>query len=289
MKFTTSIVALGLAVQAMATPTVVERKATLAQRDLAAFQSVLSGIQDQVKSFDTAITGYSGGDTTALLAAASKITTTTNSGVSSLSSEATLSESDALQLTSPVQDLTSTINTAISDLISKKSQLVAAGQGATVETNLQGQYDAAKKLADTISGKVPSALSGVAATLASGITAAIQKGIDAFKGTGGSTGSATSATATATSAPGSTAPASTAPGSTAPGTTAHGSTATASATSPAGSSSVVPGSGTATSSGLVPGSGTTGTSTSPAFTNLASGNKVNTVGLLAAVAALFAF
>ncbi|CRG91626.1 hypothetical protein PISL3812_08676 [Talaromyces islandicus] len=296
MKFATSIVALGLAAQALATPTLVERKATAVKRDIDTFQSVLSGIQDVVGTFDTDVKAYSGGDTSKLISDSDDIISTTNKGVSTLSSQPTLSETDALGLTSPVQDLTKKIQTAINDLIDKKSQLVAAGGGATVESGLQDQYDAAKKLSSTITSKVPSELSGIAASLAAGITDAIQKGIDAFKGTGGSTttgGNTATATATATGS-----------ATTAPGTTtapAPGSTATGTATAPGGASGTqsVPAStgsgsaiptnpGAATSSGLVPGSSATGSSTPPLFTNAATVNKVNAAGVLAGVAALLA-
>lgn len=295
MKFTTSIVALGLAAQAMATPTLVERKATVVKRDIAAFQSVLSGIQDVVSSFDTDVKAYTGGSGDNLISDSTDIITATNKGVTTLSSQATLSETDALGLTSPVQDLTKEIQTAIGDLIDKKSQLVAAGRGATVESSLNDQYDAAKKLSDTITSKVPSELSGIAASLAAGITDAIQKGIDAFKGTGGSTstGGATG-TATATATATGTGSATTAPAgtTTAPAdtTTAPAGTATATATATGSGSAVPTNPGTATSSGLVPGSSpsSTGGSSPPLFTNAASANTVNTVGVLAAVAALFA-
>lgn len=294
MKFTTSIVALGLAAQALATPTLVERKPTAVKRDIGAFTSVIAGIQDVVSTFDTDVKAYSGGDTSKLLSDSSSIISTTNKGVTTLSGQDTLSETDALGLTSPVQDLTKEIQTAINDLIDKKSQLVAAGEGATVESSLQDQYNAAKKLADTITSKVPSELSGIAASLSAGITDAIQKGIDAFKGTGGSTttggNTATTAPASATTAPAGTTTAP-APGSTATGTATApgGASGTQSVPASTGSGSAVPTSpGTATSSGLVPGSSGTGTSTPPLFTNAASLNKINTAGALAAVAALFA-
>jgi hypothetical protein len=271
MKFTASIIlsAVGLA---LATPTIEVRGPTLTERDLGTFTSVIASIDSAVKSFDSAVQAYSGGAATSVLSAGNGVTSTTNSGITAINSQPDLNESDALQLTAPVQGLTTDIQTAINDLIAKKTQIVAAGAGGQVELALQAQYTAAGNLANAISSKVPSSLAPIASQLASGITAAIQKGITAFQGTGSSSSSASSASSTASQSSGS---------------------SSASATATVTSSVAVSSKPAATSSVSVPkGSNTTSTGkpSPPLFTNGAASNNIGgPVGLIAALAAVLAF
>lgn len=284
MKFTTSVVALGLTAQAIASPSLVDRRSTKVQRDAAPFESVISAVDSAVKQFDTAVKGYSGGDTTTLLSDSKNIISVTDSGVSSLQNQAQLSDTDAIALTSPVQTLSADVKQSIDDLVAKKSQLVAAGAGGTVESGLQQQLTAANSLSTLISNKVPSSLSSVAQELSSGISSAIQSGIDAFSGLASSATSAPASSATS-------APASTSAG--AATTTAAASSATGAASS-AGSSAAStaaasPTSGSASSSGSLPGGSATSTGTVPPYTGAASATKATGyAGLLGVFLAAFA-
>lgn len=296
MKFTTaSVIAVGLSAQALANPTIVQRQASKVQRDLAAFESVISAVDDAVKQFDTDVNSYSSGAPTTLLSDAASIVSITNSGVSTLKGEATLSDTDAVSLTSPVQALSSDVKTSIDDLVSKKSALVAAGAGGEVESGLQQQLTAAQSLGTVISDKVPSALSGIAGELSSGITSAIQSGIDAFKGTG-STATSSAASSATSSAASSGSSSSSGTSVSASGTTTATATSVATTTTSVavGSSSAVAsatssGKGSATSSGVLPGSSSTSTGVTPQYTGAASTTKASgAVGLVAALLALFA-
>jgi hypothetical protein len=245
--------------------------------DLASIEGVISKIESDVNAFDTAVKAYSGGSGYSDLESASQtIVTDTNTGVSTVKASADLSESDALSLTSPVQALTADIQTAIDDLIAKKSQIEAACQGPAVLASLQSQNTAAVALADAITSKVPSSLQSVASQLSAGISTAIQKGISAYQGATSCGKSSTSSGSSSTTSKSS--------GSTTLSTTLS----TSSSSGPTTSSTP-----TVTSSGSSSGSPTGGhttTTTPPAFTGAASINGFSTpVGVMAALAALLAF
>lgn len=242
MKFTT-LLTLGLAAGAMATPTKTARQPSLVERDVAAVTSVLSAVQDKVQTLDTAIKGWNGGAIDSVLSASDDVVSAINSGVTTIKGSGDLSTSDALALPGPVNDLADVVKTTIDDLIAKKDQGEKACAIPATQDALKKQYDAAKDLSDTIVSKVPESLASIAQNLASGITDAIQKGINAYQ----DAKNADSCSASSSSS------------------SAGGSTATATATggaggSPSSSSAVVP---TASSSAVPPPAGTPGASSTP--------------------------
>lgn len=172
-----STIALGLFGLAVAEPSLMQRQAQT-------IINVVTGIDTQVKSLDTAIQGYNGGDATSLLTASQAVLSATSNGVTTVNGATSISLNDALTLQSSVQTLTTDLNQTISDLVAKKSQLVAAGQGGTVEQNLQQQLTAAQSLSTAIASKVPSSVSSLAQQLSQGIVNAINTGVTAFQGTG---------------------------------------------------------------------------------------------------------
>ncbi|PLB40436.1 cell wall manno protein MnpA [Aspergillus candidus] len=173
MKFT-ALFTLGLATSAIATP-------SLVQRDGKEVQSLIKDISAKTEALDSAISGYSGGDAAKVESASEELISVTTKGTETVKSGDDLTSSDALGLTSPIQDLTDKIESAIDNLISKKSKFEAAGAGGKIKSALSEQYDAAKGLAEALSSKVPEALSDIADELSAGITKAIQKGVDAYK------------------------------------------------------------------------------------------------------------
>jgi len=200
-----------------------------AAAQLATIQGVITTISNSVGTLDTAAKGYSGGDTSSLVSQSNSLLSAVQTGTTTVKGSADLSQNDALSLTSPVQALQSSIQTLISDLNSKKCQLVAAGGAAKVLSNLQQQKTASQALADAITSKVPSALQSIASQLSSGISNALQTGISDFQDTSscpaapGGSSSATGPSSAAPSSSGAGAPVS-APVSTA--TTASNSTVT---------------------------------------------------------------
>ncbi|BDD61227.1 hypothetical protein MPDQ_004718 [Monascus purpureus] len=241
MKFTT-LLTLGLAAGAMATPTKTARQPSLVERDVAAVTSVLSAVQGKVQSLDTAIKGWNGGAIDSVLSASDDVVSTINDGVNTIKGSGELSTSDALSLPGPVNDLTDVVKTTIDDLNAKKDQVEKACAVPATQDALKKQYDAAKDLSDTIVSKVPESLASIAQNLAAGITDAIQKGINAYQ----DAKNADSCSASSSSSAG-------------------GSTSTAAPTggaggSPSSSSAVVP---TASSSAVPPPAGTPGASSTP--------------------------
>lgn len=276
MKFSAfSLLTLGLTTGVFANPTKVIREPSLVQRDLTAITGVLSEVSSKVDALGSAINSYSGGDPSSVNSASDDLISTIKSGVSTVQASGDLSSTDALGLTSPVQDLTKKVEGVVDSLISKKADFVAAGAGPTVYRSLQDQYDASKSLSDSITSKVPEALQDIAASLSAGITNAIQKGLDAYKDAG-------SGPTTAPSGSSSTA----APTSTGASPTTSSAVETSAGSTPAPSSSAPIGSST----GVAPiGTGNvTPTSTSPPlFTGAATMNKMSySLGGAVAFAAL---
>ncbi|KIW07230.1 uncharacterized protein PV09_02087 [Verruconis gallopava] len=167
------------------------------ERQVATIVGVLSQINTDTQALDTAVKGFNGaGDIQSLQAAADKVATSVTNGVQTVNSATSISLTDALQLQSQVQNLQSTIESTVNDLISKKSALVSAGAGPQVSQNLNAQLSGSQQLATAISGKVPSEVATLAGQLASGITSALQKGVNAFQDVGAASTTA-SAVATA--------------------------------------------------------------------------------------------
>ncbi|KAL2868934.1 cell wall mannoprotein 1 family protein [Aspergillus lucknowensis] len=169
MKFS-GLITLALATAALATPA--KRQSSPAD--------IIETISEQVTALDSAVDSYSGGDPADVQSASDKLVSTINSAVDEVNAGPDLSNSDALALTGPVQDLTDQVEGVVGKLIDKKDQFVEAGAGGDVKESLNQQYDAATSLADAISSKVPAALEDIASELSAGISNAIQKGIDAY-------------------------------------------------------------------------------------------------------------
>jgi len=150
------------------------------------FLDVISSIDTATAALDTAVKGYSGGDSAAIQSASKSLIDVVTAGIGKVKGSTQLVLNDALQLTTPTQGLSKTVTTAIDDLISKKSQLVSAGQGASTADQLKAQLTGANDLAAAISSKVPSDVAPIASQLSSSISEAIQKGVTAYADVGGS-------------------------------------------------------------------------------------------------------
>jgi hypothetical protein len=274
MKVSTAIAAFGLFLGVVSEPV------ARVKRDLATFEGIISDIAAQVDALTSAVNAFSG-DGGAVQGASSKLVTIINDGVTKAKSQPQLTQSEALQLTKPVQDLTDKVNTDVDAVIAKKSAFVGAGLGGSIKASLKQQYDAANALADAISGKVPPELAGVAKELSAGIANAIQRGIDAYKDVSDSAPSSTKTSGpTATAQPTESMPT---------GTTAAPTTSSSQPTAAPTGGYPTGGSGSS-SSGVAAPTGTYSASPStPAFTGAASANKVAGLGGIAIAAAVLAF
>ncbi|KAL4949313.1 hydrophobic surface binding protein A-domain-containing protein [Aspergillus filifer] len=191
MKFT-GLFTLALATTALATPA--KRQSSPAD--------IIDTISSQVSNLDSAVSSYSGGDPSAVQDASDTLVSTINSAVEQVNSGDDLTNSDALALTGPIQDLTDQVDAVVTKIIDKQDQFVEAGAGGRVKEALNQQYEAASNLAEALSSKVPDALSDIADELSAGITNAIQRGVDAYadveEGGGDDETTTSSGTATAT-------------------------------------------------------------------------------------------
>lgn len=244
------------------------------------FLDVISSIDTATAALDTAVKGYSGGDSAAIQSASKSLIDTVTAGIGKVKGSSMLVLNDALQLTAPTQALSKTVSTTIDDLISKKSQLVAAGQGGSTAGSLNTQLTGANDLATAISSKVPTDVAPIASQLSSSISEAIQRGVTAYADAGGA-GGAPSGTSSGGSAAKPDAPSG---GSSAPPSGAGGAPSNPSSSSAAASSG-------ASAHG---GSKTTGTSSAatskPAAVSTGAASSLNAPFLgvgFAVVAALF--
>jgi len=259
--------------------------ASIAERQVAAIVSVVNGINQQTGDLDTAVKGFSG-DPKTLLAATQKLQDAVTAGVSSVNAASSITLTDAVQIQGQVQNLQSTIESVVNDLISKKEALVSAGQGQTVYQSLQEQLTGAKGLQAAITSKVPPEVKTLATTLSAGINTSLEKGIDAFKDTpaGSSSGSSSSSSSSGSSpASGSSSSSGSSPASPASGASGASSGSSGSSSGSSGSSSGSSGSG---STGAKPAVATSSVPKPATYTGAASARAFS--GVLAGAVALCA-
>ncbi|KAF1809342.1 hypothetical protein P152DRAFT_484664 [Eremomyces bilateralis CBS 781.70] len=204
MKFTTLPVA-ALALGAMAaTPSRVQYKPTLVDRDVATISSIISTIDGLAADLGSTVEAFSG-DIGPVGAAASALLSGIADGVSTIKESDELVLTDALQLQPPVQKLTATANDVVDAVIAKKPDFVAADAGGIVYQQLKDQQTGAQQLTEAITSKVPESVRDIAATLAAGINEAFQRGVDAYSDQEGQTpgkgGSSSSAPQSSSAAP----------------------------------------------------------------------------------------
>jgi hypothetical protein len=182
MKFSISLLLLApLAVRVISSPTEVAKYPTLTERDATSVVSVLNSVDSAVNALDAAITASPPVPST-ILPLAANLLSAINSGIQVVLASANLSDTDALSLIGPTQTLSSDTNTTITNLISIKSTIDAAGFGYTTLQQLQQQFTAASTLSTDIVNLVPTELQSTAQSLAAGIAAAIQNGVNAYAG-----------------------------------------------------------------------------------------------------------
>ncbi|KAF2666637.1 hypothetical protein BT63DRAFT_313451 [Microthyrium microscopicum] len=146
-----------------------------------AINSVLNDINTSVKSFDSAVKGYSGGDAQALLQASSKIQSITADGAAKIAAGSDLTLNDAVSITTNVQGLQGTLDSALSDLEGAGPALAKAGKCSEITSQLSAQADAAKKLQDAVTLKAPTETKSIAQQLGGKIGSSIASTQGKFK------------------------------------------------------------------------------------------------------------
>jgi len=162
MKFTSAAFALALSGSAMA-------------GGADGVNAVLKEISDDLKSFDTAINGWSSGPIDTLDAASKKIQSVTEGGAQKINAGESLTLVDAAGITANVQGLQTQLDTTLSDLKSKGDKLVSGGHCANIQSQLKSQGVAAQGLQDAITGKAPTEAKGIAQQLGGAIGASIKE------------------------------------------------------------------------------------------------------------------
>ncbi|KAL9110842.1 MAG: hypothetical protein Q9227_004642 [Pyrenula ochraceoflavens] len=169
------------------TPSV--KKAALVERDAATVTSAIASIQSATQKLSTAVKGFNGAaQAPGVQSASEAVVNAIKSGTKAVQGSGPLSQTDALTLTEPVQNLGSLVQSTVNDVISKKSAFDSAGVGSVVLDQLKQQRDASKTFSDTVTSKVPQALQAVAANLASPINNSLNKGVNAYQGESSSGG-----------------------------------------------------------------------------------------------------
>lgn len=267
MKYSFTVAALAAGVYATNLPRVV------LERDLATIQGVIGDVSTKLTALNDAAQSFSG-DAGALTSASSDLSSTIQSGTSTVQGTDALTLTDAVSLQSTVQGLQSNAQTLVDNLASKKSAIEQAGLCDTVLQQSQGLSTDSQALIDAVVGKVPQEAQSIAQNLVAGFTATLQQNQANFaqgnctnaSGGGGGGSSPSSTGGSGGSSPSSSASASTLP------------TATSGGGSSGGGSNA-----TATGSG-----GASPTTSSPTqFTGAAVANGVPMAGLLGVLAFLF--
>jgi len=258
--------------------------ASILERQVQTIVGVVNGINTVVGDLDTTVKGFSG-DPKSLLAASQKAQDAVTKGIETVNSASSITLTDSVQIQGQVQNLQSSIESVVSDLISKKDALVTAGQGQTVYKTLQDQLTGAKGLQTAISSKVPPEVQSLAQQLSAGINTALEKGVAAFKDTPAGSSDASASSGSSAPSSGSSSSGSSSP---AAGAGASSSGASSSGSSSGHSSSGASGAGAA--SGTKPAVVTSSAPKPATYTGAAAPRTVavSFVGAVAAVAVVFA-
>ncbi|KFY57979.1 hypothetical protein V496_06275 [Pseudogymnoascus sp. VKM F-4515 (FW-2607)] len=177
MKFSSTLAALGFALTATASP--------LSARDLAAFKTIITNIQNDADALDVAVDAYTSGDGAAVSSANNKLVGTINAGVTTANAQPMLTDLEAIGLVTPVNTANDHVTIVVDDTIAKKDAFVTNCLGPGILAGLNAQLAGAKSLATAITAKVSDGLKPTAAQLAGKITANIQRGVDAYTGVAG--------------------------------------------------------------------------------------------------------
>ena len=175
MKFSTPLITMGLALGVAASP------APIVQRALEDFLGIISSINDAVTNLTPLVEGYEGGDATDIIDASNDIVAMINAGVKTADAQPELVFLDGVKLTDPVLGLIKDTETVINLLVDKKELAIENDIASDIKENLNAQFEAANRLAEAISSKMPAALEDIATDLANQISSAIKVGVDAYE------------------------------------------------------------------------------------------------------------
>jgi len=171
---------------------------TILERQVETIVGVVNKIEKATAAFDSAIKSFSS-DASQLKSASKEVTDTVSAGVSTVNGASSITLTDSVKIQGQVSNLQSTVESVVTDLISKKEAIIAAGEGASISKSLQDQLTGAKALQVAISSKVPPEVQSLAQQLSAGINTSLEKGVAAFAGASGSSSSGSSSSGSSSS------------------------------------------------------------------------------------------
>jgi exonuclease VII small subunit len=151
------------------------------ERQVQTIVQVLNSINTDTLALNTAVRNFNGPqDLQTLQQASNRVAQTVSSGAQAVSQASSISLNDAVQLQGQVQQLQSTIEGTVQNLVAKKQILVQSGAGPIVAQGLNSQLQSAQQLSTAIVSKVPQGAQPLAQQLSNGINNALQQGVQQF-------------------------------------------------------------------------------------------------------------
>ncbi|KAK1595498.1 uncharacterized protein LY79DRAFT_510826 [Colletotrichum navitas] len=178
MYFSTFFVQALIAGSAIAMPTSLKSK-----RQLDTIQGALQNVQDSLGQLDTTALSASDPNTAAnLLDASNKVQTVLKQGTTQIQGAQELSIGDALTLQQSAGGLTTAVQTAVDDLVSKKPELDKLQATSIAVDQLKQQKAVAGDFSTAIVSKIPAIGQGIAQQSVDQVTTSLDGGIQKLSG-----------------------------------------------------------------------------------------------------------
>jgi hypothetical protein len=175
------IIAIALFGTAMASPIQAVTDAVGATQDLPTITAAFNAVEAALNTLDTTIKGLQpGGAVQDVVNKSNAVKAALDDGAAKIAAGTPISLTESLTVQAASTKLTSLTSTVISDLISKKAIITAAGQTKTTLDSLNSQKVASDNFVKAITGKVPAAVQSIAAAAAKSVGDSLAKGVAAF-------------------------------------------------------------------------------------------------------------
>jgi hypothetical protein len=157
-----------------------------AASDLPTIQAAFTAVEGALTALDSSIKALTPGAAAAatkdVVDKSNAVKAALDDGSAKVSASGPVSLTEALSVQSASTKLTSLTSTVITDLISKKDIIKAAGQTKTTLDSLNSQKTASDAFVKAVTGKVPAAVQSIAAAASKSVGDSLAKGIAAFGG-----------------------------------------------------------------------------------------------------------
>ncbi|WQF84339.1 Putative Cell wall mannoprotein [Colletotrichum destructivum] len=193
MHFTNVFVQALLAGSAIALPASLNSK-----RQLQTIQGALTNVQDSLGQLDVAVKALSAADPNSaanLLDASNKVQTQLKDGTTQIQGAQELSLTDALTLQQSAGGLTTAVQTAVDDLVSKKPELDKLGATSIAVDQLKSQKAVAGDFSTAVVSKIPAIGQSIAQQSVDQVTTSLDGGIQKLSEGGAGAGAGAAAPA----------------------------------------------------------------------------------------------